>query len=47
MNRKQQVVEAKSVIGYIRVSTEPLPRTESGKIFKRQLRETAIAELGL
>jgi len=30
---------------YIRVSTEPLPRTESGKIFKRQLRETAIAEL--
>ena len=32
---------------YIRVSTEPLPRTESGKIFKRQLRETAIAELGL
>jgi long-chain acyl-CoA synthetase len=32
---------------YIRVSTEPLPRTESGKIFKRQLRETAIAELDL
>lgn len=30
---------------YIRVCTEPLPRTESGKIFKRQLRETAIAEL--
>lgn len=30
---------------YIRISTEPLPRTESGKIFKRQLRETAIAEL--
>ena len=30
---------------YIRVSTEPLPRTESGKIFKRELRETAIAEL--
>ena len=32
---------------YIHVSMEPLPRTESGKIFKRQLRETAIAELGL
>jgi long-chain acyl-CoA synthetase len=28
---------------YIRVSAEPLPRIASGKIFKRQLREQAVA----
>ncbi len=30
---------------YIRISGEPLPRIASGKIFKRQLRENAVAEL--
>ena len=30
---------------YFRVSAEPLPRTASGKIFKRQLREEAIAAM--
>jgi long-chain acyl-CoA synthetase len=29
---------------YVRVTHEPLPRTASGKIFKRQLRDLAIAE---
>lgn len=32
---------------YLRFSTEPLPRIASGKIFKRQLREVAVSELGL
>ena len=32
---------------YITTMTEPLPRTGSGKLLKRQLREDAIAELGL
>jgi long-chain acyl-CoA synthetase len=26
-------------------ATQPLPRTPSGKIFKRQIRETALAEI--
>ena len=30
---------------YIQVSAEPLPRTASGKIFKRQLRDEAIAAM--
>ena len=30
---------------YFRLSAEPLPRTASGKIFKRQLREEAIAAM--
>jgi long-chain acyl-CoA synthetase len=30
---------------YIRSHAEPLPRTPSGKIFKRQLRDEAVAEL--
>jgi long-chain acyl-CoA synthetase len=30
---------------YIRMSGEPLPRIASGKIFKRQLREDAVAEV--
>ncbi|HZC17107.1 MAG TPA: class I adenylate-forming enzyme family protein [Caulobacteraceae bacterium] len=30
---------------YIRVSTEPLPRTASGKILKRELREEALAAM--
>jgi long-chain acyl-CoA synthetase len=30
---------------YIRTHAEPLPRTPSGKIFKRQLRDEAVAEL--
>jgi long-chain acyl-CoA synthetase len=32
---------------YITTMTEPLPRTGSGKLLKRQLREDTIAELGL
>jgi long-chain acyl-CoA synthetase len=32
---------------YIRISAAPLPRTASGKILKRQLREEAARELGL
>lgn len=31
---------------YIRISEEPLPRIAAGKIFKRQIREEAIAALG-
>jgi long-chain acyl-CoA synthetase len=31
---------------YIRVSSEPLPRTPSGKIFKRLLRDEAVTEIG-
>jgi long-chain acyl-CoA synthetase len=30
---------------YLRISAEPLPRTDSGKIFRRQIRDAAIAEL--
>ena len=30
---------------YIRMSSEPLPRTDSGKIFRRQIRDTAVSEL--
>ena len=30
---------------YFRFSAEPLPRTASGKIFKRQLREEAVAAM--
>jgi long-chain acyl-CoA synthetase len=30
---------------YLRVRTEPLPRTPSGKILKRQMRDEAVAEL--
>jgi len=30
---------------YIRVSADPLPRTASGKILKRQLRDEALASL--
>ncbi|MFP6836707.1 MAG: class I adenylate-forming enzyme family protein, partial [Pseudomonadales bacterium] len=32
---------------YIQISADPLPRIASGKIFKRQLREQAIASLGI
>ncbi len=32
---------------YVRLSSAPLPRTASGKIFKRQLRDEAIAALAL
>ncbi|MCZ6709471.1 MAG: class I adenylate-forming enzyme family protein [Gammaproteobacteria bacterium] len=32
---------------YIKMSSDPLPRIASGKIFKRQLREQAIAALGI
>ena len=32
---------------YLRASSEPLPRTGSGKILKRQLKDEAIAELAL
>ena len=32
---------------YISVTREALPRIASGKVFKRQLRADAIAELGL
>ena len=32
---------------YITTSTEPLPRTGSGKLLKRQLRDDTITELGL
>jgi len=32
---------------YIRVESEPLPRTASGKILKRELREAAVKALGL
>jgi long-chain acyl-CoA synthetase len=32
---------------YISMRTEPLPRTGSGKLLKRQLRDEAVAELGL
>jgi long-chain acyl-CoA synthetase len=49
------VAELKSFLGghlarfevprFVRVTHEPLPRTASGKIFKRQLRDLAIAEL--
>ena len=31
---------------YVALTTEPLPRTASGKIFKREIREAAVAELG-
>ncbi len=31
---------------YIVLSSKPLPRTPSGKILKRQIREAALAELG-
>ena len=32
---------------YITVHTEPLPRTGSGKLLKRELRDIAVADLGL
>jgi long-chain acyl-CoA synthetase len=32
---------------YISLRDEPLPRTGSGKLLKRQLRDEAVAELGL
>ena len=32
---------------YIRMSPVPLPRTDSGKIFRRQIRDTAVSELQL
>jgi len=32
---------------YMTTMTEPLPRTGSGKLLKRELRLQAIAELGL
>ena len=32
--------------GYLRFVNAPLPRTASGKILKRQLREEAVAALG-
>lgn len=32
---------------YITVHTEPLPRTGSGKLLKRELRDVAVADLGL
>ena len=32
---------------YISTTTEPLPRTGSGKLLKRQLRDDTITELGL
>ena len=31
---------------YVALTTEPLPRTASGKIFKRAIREAAVAALG-
>ena len=41
-----QHVDRFKVPRYIRISAEPLPRIASGKIFKRQLREEAIAAIG-
>jgi long-chain acyl-CoA synthetase len=32
---------------YVHQSLEPLPRTASGKILKRELRKEAVARLGL
>ena len=32
---------------YIRIVREPLPRTASGKVLKREIKLEAIAELGL
>ncbi|MFZ9629392.1 MAG: class I adenylate-forming enzyme family protein [Ilumatobacteraceae bacterium] len=32
---------------YLSVTAEPLPRTASGKLFKRQVRDAAIASLGI
>jgi long-chain acyl-CoA synthetase len=32
---------------YIQIAAEPLPRTASGKILKRQLRDETVAELGI
>ena len=31
---------------HVLLTTQPLPRTPSGKIFKRQIREMALAEIG-
>lgn len=32
---------------YIRIVSEPLPRTASGKVLKREIRAEAVKELGL